>query len=312
MNEPVRVSATHAAAARLRQVVDMRLDVESPSVVRWVAETPAGRVVPQFREALQAGQITVRYQPQVSLSRRVILGVEALVRWNHPEFGELHPAEFVGLVEPARLDAFVLGRALARARLWLDDGLRLSVAVNLSARSLLDAEFPSLVAAALRHNAVPADLLTLELSELDVADDPREFLPVLRELHAIGVVLALDHFGTGYSPLAFLRDLPVDQVKIDRSFVLGMDTDLADLAVVRSIVELGHSLGLAVVAVGVEHDVVRQQLEDVGCDAAQGHMFSRPLAEQQLETWLHESTVRTVDAQSQTVLTVMTSERQPD
>lgn len=267
------------------------------------------QLVTQFRQALESGQVSVHYQPKISLPRRTVLGVEALVRWTHPEFGKLHPDEFVPPIEAAgligALTSFVLDEALARARKWLDADLRISVAVNLSVRSLSDAEFPGLIAAALRRFEVPAELLTLELTESGVMADPQRALPILRELHALGVVLAVDDFGTGYSSLAYLRQLPVDEVKIDKSFVLGMGTDLGDLAVVRSIVELGHSLGLTVVAEGVEEDIARDQLEAMGCDVAQGYLISRPLSERRLEAWLQARTTRGMGRQSETVLKLL-------
>jgi EAL domain-containing protein (putative c-di-GMP-specific phosphodiesterase class I) len=130
-------------------------------------------------------------------------------------------------------------------------------------------------------------------------------LPVLRRLHALGVVLAVDDFGTGYSSLAYLRQLPVDEVKIDKSFVLGMGTDLGDMAVVRSIVELGHSLGLSVVAEGVEEDAARDQLVAMGCDVAQGYLISRPLSEDRFEAWLAARTTRARGSRDETVLTLV-------
>src|SRR5690606_30369926 len=152
------------------------------------------------------------------------------------------------------------------------------------------AEFPARVAEALERFGVPGEWLTLELTESDVMQDPERALPILRELSDLGIELAVDDFGTGYSSLAYLRQLPVDQVKIDKSFVFGMGTDLGDLAVVRSIVELGHSLGLTVVAEGVEEDLARDQLEAMGCDVAQGYLISRPLSEDRLEAWLQART----------------------
>ncbi|MDV6013165.1 EAL domain-containing protein [Haloechinothrix sp. LS1_15] len=266
------------------------------------------QLVTQLRHALESGQVSVHYQPKVALPSRQVRGVEALVRWEHPEFGKLHPDEFVPAIEAAgligALTSFVLDEALARVRKWLDEGLRISAAVNLSVRILLDAEFPEQVADALERFDVPPELLTLELTESAVMSNPQRALPVLRDLHALGIVLAMDDFGTGYSSLAYLRQLPVDEVKIDKSFVLGMGTDLGDLAVVRSIVELGHSLGLAVVAEGVEEDVARDQLEAMGCDVAQGYLISRPLSERRLEAWLHARTTRAVDRQT-TVLTLL-------
>jgi diguanylate cyclase (GGDEF)-like protein len=268
------------------------------------------QMVTQFRQALEEGQVSVHYQPKVSLPSKHVLGVEALVRWQHPEFGRLDPDEFVPAVEAAGLigvlTGFVLEQSLIRVRKWMDEGLRVSAAVNLSVRNLADREFPSKVVTALRKFNVPPELLTFELTESGVMADPQKALPILRELHALGIVLAVDDFGTGYSSLAYLRQLPVDEVKIDKSFVLGMGTDLGDLAVVRSIVELGHSLGLTVVAEGVEEDIARDQLEAMGCDVAQGYLISRPLAEDRLEAWLQARTARSVGRHTETVLTLLT------
>ncbi|MPZ85483.1 MAG: EAL domain-containing protein [Actinophytocola sp.] len=267
------------------------------------------QLVTQFRQSLESGQVSVHYQPKVALPRREVLGVEALVRWRHPEFGDLHPDEFVPAVEAAGLvDAltdFVLDKALIRARKWMDRSLRIGVAVNLSVRSLADLEFPNRVSAALARHRVPPELLTLELTESGVMADPARALPVLRALHNLGVVLAVDDFGTGYSSLAYLRQLPVDEVKIDKSFVFGMGSDLGDLAVVRSIVELGHSLGLIVVAEGVEEDAARDQLAAMGCDVAQGYLISRPLSEDRLEAWLQARTAQARGLRDETVLTLL-------
>jgi EAL domain-containing protein (putative c-di-GMP-specific phosphodiesterase class I)/GGDEF domain-containing protein len=267
------------------------------------------QLVTQFRQSMETGQVKVHYQPKVALPSREVLGVEALVRWRHPEFGDLHPDEFVPAVEAAGLvDAltdFVLEQALTKVRKWMDRGLRIGVAVNLSVRSLANLDFPDLVSAALTRHRVPPELLTLELTESGVMADPERALPVLRALHNLGVVLAVDDFGTGYSSLAYLRQLPVDEVKIDKSFVFGMGSDLGDLAVVRSIVELGHSLGLTVVAEGVEEDVARDQLAAMGCDVAQGYLISRPLSEERLEAWLQARTAQARGLRDQTVLTLL-------
>ncbi|WP_414636760.1 putative bifunctional diguanylate cyclase/phosphodiesterase [Actinophytocola sp.] len=267
------------------------------------------QLVTQFRQAMETGQVKIHYQPKISLPSREILGVEALVRWRHPEFGDLHPDEFVPAVEAAGLvDAltdFVLEQSLIKVRKWMDRGLRIGVAVNLSVRSLANLSFPDSVSAALTRRDVPPALLTLELTESGVMADPQRALPVLRALSNLGVVLAVDDFGTGYSSLAYLRQLPVDEVKIDKSFVFGMGSDLGDLAVVRSIVELGHSLGLTVVAEGVEEDVARDQLAAMGCDVAQGYLISRPLSEERLEAWLQARTAQARGLRDETVLTLL-------
>jgi diguanylate cyclase (GGDEF)-like protein len=254
------------------------------------------QLVTQFRSAIDDGQIEVHYQPKVALATKQVLGAEALVRWRHPELGMLNPDEFISIVETTGLvdvlTSFVLDRSLRRVRQWLDDGLQLSVAVNLSVRNLDDGDFPDRVIEALRRHSVPAGLVSFEITESAVMREPERALPVLRRLHEIGVGLAVDDFGTGYSSLAYLRRLPVDEVKIDKSFVLGMGSDLSDLAVVRAIVDLGHSLSLTVVAEGVEEDAVRLQLTEMGCDVAQGFLFSRPLGERRFEAWLRARTVR--------------------
>jgi diguanylate cyclase (GGDEF)-like protein len=268
------------------------------------------QLVTQFKQAIENGEIYLHYQPKMALPSRQILGVEALVRWQHPEFGNLPPDEFVPAVEATgligALTTFVTERSLAKVRTWLDRGIRMSAAVNLSVRNLADENFPDWVADALVRHDVPAELLTYELTESGVMSDPERALPVLRRLHALGVVLAVDDFGTGYSSLAYLRQLPVDEVKIDKSFVLGMGSDLGDLAVVRSIVELGHSLGLTVVAEGVEEDAARDQLIEMGCHVAQGYLISRPLSEDRLDAWLRARTVSvTTGLRDETVLTLV-------
>jgi diguanylate cyclase (GGDEF)-like protein len=267
------------------------------------------QLVTQFRQALETGQVDVHFQPQLALPSRRVIGVEALVRWQHPEFGMLDPAEFVTLVETTglidRLTDYVLNRSLAQCRSWLDRGLSLSVSVNLSVRNLADAQFPRRVTDALARHRVPADLLGFELTESAVMTDPERALPVLRGLHALGVRIAVDDFGTGYSSLAYLRRLPVDEVKIDKSFVLGLASDLGDLAVVRAIVELGHSLGLTVVAEGVEQDATRDQLVEMGCDVAQGFLISRALAPDRFDAWLAARTVRAPGTRDDTVLTLV-------
>ncbi|MGH3625996.1 MAG: putative bifunctional diguanylate cyclase/phosphodiesterase [Sciscionella sp.] len=255
------------------------------------------QLITQFRQAVERGELVVFYQPKLALASKQVVGVEALVRWHHPEFGDLDPDEFVPGVEATGLvdvlTSFVTDQALAKIRRWLADGVRIAVSVNLSVRNLSDDRFPDLVAEALRRHQVPPELLTFELTESGVMADREQALPVLRRLHALGLVLSVDDFGTGYSSLAYLRQLPVDEVKIDKSFVLGMGTDLGDLAVVRSIVELGHSLGLTVVAEGVEDDASREALGCLGCDMAQGYLISRPLPEDRFDAWLAARTVRT-------------------
>ena len=252
------------------------------------------RLVTELRAALAAGQVVVRYQPKVNLRSRELVGVEALVRWNHPEFGEVVPDRFVplaevtGLVGP--LTDHVLRISLAQCRQWLDRDLRIPVAVNLSARTLLDTEFPDRVAALLAEHEVPAEMVSFELTESSVMSDPDRMKPVLHRLHELGTGLSIDDFGTGFSSLAQLRRLPVDEVKIDKVFVFSMGTDLGDLAIVRAIIELGHSLGLRVVAEGVEDELARDLLAGNDCDVIQGFLVSRALDPDRLDAWLSART----------------------
>jgi diguanylate cyclase (GGDEF)-like protein len=252
------------------------------------------RLVTELRAALASGQVIVRYQPKVNLRSRELVGVESLVRWLHPEYGEVAPDRFVPLAEVTGLIGIltdhVLRASLAQCRQWLDRDLRIPVAVNLSARSLSDADFPDRVAGMLREYDVPPDMLSFELTESSVMTDPDRMQPVLLRLHELGTGLSIDDFGTGYSSLSQLRRLPVDEVKIDKEFVFTMGTDLGDLAIVRAIIELGHSLGLRVVAEGVEDELARDLLQGNDCDVIQGYLVSRALDPDRLDAWLSART----------------------
>jgi diguanylate cyclase (GGDEF)-like protein len=243
-----------------------------------------------LRRALEAGQVEVYFQPKVSLPDRRVVGVECLARWDHAALGRVDPVEFVAVAEHtgqlSRLTDLVLREGLRRARGWLDAGHALPVAINLSARTLIDPTFPRRISSLLTEYRVPASLLTLEITEDGVVRDPDRPMSALDRLSEMGVRLAVDDFGTGYSSLSYLRRLPVDEVKIDRSFVEGMATDAGDLAIVRAVVGLARHFGLVVVAEGVESERTVSLLEGLGCDAGQGFLFSRPLPYERFETWL--------------------------
>jgi EAL domain-containing protein (putative c-di-GMP-specific phosphodiesterase class I)/GGDEF domain-containing protein len=267
------------------------------------------QLVTGFRAAVDQGHIVVHYQPKVSLCDSQLRGVEALVRWVHPEFGMVMPGEFVKAIEATgSIDILlnhVLETVLGQIRRWLDRGLRISVAVNLSMRNLTGQHFPERVAAALRRHEVPAELLTFELTESNVMTDPETAMPILDALHSMGIKLSVDDFGTGYSSLAYLRRLPIDEIKIDRSFVLGMSTALGDLAIVQSIIDLGHSLGLTVIAEGVEEDASRVALTSMQCDGIQGFLLSRPQPADRFEAWLDARTERTTNEVDMPVMRVI-------
>jgi len=235
-----------------------------------------------LRRALECGdELFLNYQPKYTLDGERIEGLEALLRWQHPTEGLIPPGEFIPVAEGTgiilRLTERVLGMALAQQRRWLDQGHGIPVAVNLSTRCLLDADLPDLVQRLLTEHRVPADLLRLEVTESAVMGDAARCMAVLQRLHDQGVRLSIDDFGTGYSSMAYLRRLPVDELKIDRSFVLGMTTASQDAVLVRTAIDLGHNLGLTVVAEGVEGAEHVAALRELGCDIAQGYHFARPM-----------------------------------
>ena len=234
-----------------------------------------------LRSAISDGDIQLYYQPKAELRTGRIIGAEALARWDHPEFGIVGPSEFVpiaeqtGLITP--LTSFVLDAAICQVRAWKDAGLELSVAVNLSARSFLDTQLAVEIPRLLAKWDVGAELLELEITESMLMADPARAEATLTRLSQIGLTLSVDDFGTGYSSLANLKRLPVDSIKIDKSFVMEMAVDASDAAIVRSTIDLAHNLGLTVVAEGVESEDAWRHLETLGCDFAQGYYLARPL-----------------------------------
>ncbi|MCZ2823597.1 MULTISPECIES: bifunctional diguanylate cyclase/phosphodiesterase [unclassified Modestobacter] len=244
----------------------------------------------ELETAIADGQISVVFQPIVDTRTADIVSVETLVRWAHPRYGDISPDDFISLAEQigriGLLTDHVLDKALDRCRRWLDQDIALSVAVNLSAHCLAEPDIVDRVRRALRRHGVPGELLTLELTEGSVVDDTVRNSTVLADLHALGLRLSMDDFGTGYSSLSQLRLLPIDELKIDKSFVLGMSTSSNESFIARSIVELAHNLGLRVVAEGVEDEMTRDLLTQMGCDKLQGFLVSRPLPEDRLEGWL--------------------------
>jgi diguanylate cyclase (GGDEF)-like protein len=278
-------------------------EVKAGAVLFAPEEHSTGRtqltVLGDLRTALDSGdELFLHYQPKVTLDGEAIEGLEALLRWQHPERGLIPPSDFIPVAEGTgiiiRLTERVLGMALEAMRGWRDRGVAVPVAVNLSARCLLDSSLPDLVARLLRENDVPAALLRLEVTESAVMTDAARCMDVLQRLHELGVRLSIDDFGTGYSSMVHLRRLPVDELKIDRSFVLGMTTMTADAVLVRSAIDLGHNLGLTVVAEGVEGLEHVDALRDLGCDVAQGYHYARPMGEADV-TALLERSVRVPD-----------------
>jgi diguanylate cyclase (GGDEF)-like protein len=251
----------------------------------------------QLRRALEAGDIVPHYQPKVEVSSGRIVGAEALVRWDHPERGIVLPAEFLSVVEKAglmgSLTTLVLRRAAAEAAAWAREGLDLGIAVNVDVEALLDPSFPRRVAEILDDAGLAPELLTIELTETSLMADPVRAGRVARELSAVGVRLSIDDFGTGYSSLGYLTALPLAELKIDRSFVGRMTESPTDMAIVRTILDLGSNLELSVVAEGIESTETRELLEHLGCTLAQGYQFGSPMSAARLGAFLRS--LREVD-----------------
>jgi diguanylate cyclase (GGDEF)-like protein len=244
----------------------------------------------ELREALEHDQLVLHYQPKVSADTGALTGVEALVRWEHPTRGMIPPDRFIPLAEGTtlihRLTDVVLTRALRFARGWLDEGVRVPVSVNVSARTLLDRDFPARVADRLEAAGVPAELLGLEITESTIMLDPDRALAILRELREMGIHISVDDFGTGYSSMAYLKLLPVNELKVDRSFVRHMAGDREDAMLVQSAIDLGHNLGLSVVAEGVEDGATLVALQRLGADDVQGYYLGRPMPEEAMREWM--------------------------
>jgi diguanylate cyclase (GGDEF)-like protein len=249
-------------------------------------------VVTALREALASGAIGVHYQPKVEAITGTVSGVEALARWTHPALGAIGPDEFIPLAEASglmgSLTATVLRQSLTACRGWQRRGGGVGVAVNVSADTVLDAGFVAEVAEVLRTTGVEPALLTLELTEGVVVSDPELAAVRLGELRELGVKISVDDFGTGYSSLTYLKGLPVDEVKIDKGFVDGLNDDPADRAVVRAVVDIAHTLGLRVVAEGVEQEAQMAILRALGVDEVQGYLHARPMPALDAAAWLRQ------------------------
>ena len=251
----------------------------SPDLVEVTAA--ALTLASDLRDAVARDEIELAVQPLVELSSGRLHSVEVLARWRHLDLGEVAPEAFFAAAERSgqitRLSALILDRSLALCRRWQDEGLTVRVAVNLAPRWLAETSLPDQVGAALERYGVPAGLLCLELTESSVIADPRRAIATLSRLREMGVHLSVDDFGTGYSSLTYLSRLPVDQMKIDKSFVLRLQESARDRAIARSIVDLGRNLGLEVVAEGVTDPATREVLQELGCTLGQGYLFSRPV-----------------------------------
>jgi diguanylate cyclase (GGDEF)-like protein len=252
----------------------------------------AGRLalIGELRRAMDEAELVLHYQPKVDLRTGQAKGVEALARWSHPERGMLSPDEFIPLAERSNLlrpmTLYVLDTAMRQANAWRSKGIEVTVAVNLSMQNMLDLRLPNDLARLLTSWRLPAGSLELEITESTIMADHRRAQTILGRLSKMGVRLSIDDFGTGYSSLQYLQELPVDAIKIDKSFVMSMETDPGNATIVQSTVDLGHNLGLEVVAEGVEDMRTYNKLAALGCDYAQGYFLSKPLSPDKLTIWL--------------------------
>jgi EAL domain-containing protein (putative c-di-GMP-specific phosphodiesterase class I) len=255
-----------------------------------------------LRKAIDHRDIVLYYQPQVALATGEVTGMEALARWRHAERGWIPPTEFIpvaermGLIKPLTL--YLAELAAKDAMAVRKSGVDLPVSVNISMRNLLDPHFPEMLEEVIARTAHPAALLKLEITESAVMAEPARVLESMKRLRAAGIRFSIDDFGTGYSSLAYLQKLPVEEIKIDRSFVGQMSGEAGSAAIVRATIELGGSLGLDIVAEGVEDERTYQALKRMGCSAAQGYFIGRPMPIGEFEGWMRSWSDRLVSSKA--------------
>jgi EAL domain-containing protein (putative c-di-GMP-specific phosphodiesterase class I) len=305
--QPIDITATlglacaaagAASADELMRCADLALErarsEKRALAIYEEALKPAARdqlsLLGELRRAVEHDELRLYFQPKIDLKSGRVTGAEVLLRWQHPTRGLLAPAEFIPFAEQTgfirRLTRWTLERAIAQGALWQREGRALGLAVNISADDIGDIRLDSRVAGLLtRYQLAPA-LLTLEVTETGFIEDPARALRMLDAVAALGVSLSIDDFGTGYSSLSHLARMPVHEVKIDRSFVQGLESDPEFAPVVRSAIDMGHGLGLKVVAEGIETEAAASRLRDFGCDVAQGYLYAKPMPLAALETWL--------------------------
>ncbi len=246
-------------------------------------------LISEIRVAIEKNQLSLYVQPKIDFTTGKVLAVEALVRWNHPERGLLYPDMFIPFAEQtghiSKISYWMLSEAARYAAMWQKQGLDITLAVNLSARDLIDIELPNKLKEILTEHQLLPNSLSLEITESSIMDDPARALDTVERIARMGIKLSIDDFGTGYSSLAYLKRLPVNELKIDKSFVMNMEHDQDDVTIVRSTIELGHNLGLKVVAEGIENKGVWNILKAMGCDYGQGYLMSKPMPAASFLNW---------------------------
>jgi diguanylate cyclase len=298
------VEALRCAEAAIEAAIEMHQPIGFFERADDEAQRRRLKIGVDLPDALARNALHLVYQPKLRLADRRCGSVEALVRWQHPEFGNIPPSEFVAIAErtgaSAALTRWVLGSALRQLATWHAAGLHMEVAVNLSATDLVDPDLLEHILESLRKVHVPADSLMLEITESAFIHDGATASRNMELLRVAGVRFSVDDFGTGYSSLSQLRQLAVDELKIDQSFVRGLATNAEDAAIIRAVIDLGHGMGLRIVAEGVEDDAQLQRLADLGCDYAQGYLISRPLPAAELDPLLRRAGLGSGETQTQT------------
>ena len=255
-------------------------------------------LVSEIRTAVEQNQLSLYVQPKIDFATGKLLAVEALVRWNHPERGLIFPDMFIPFAEKtghiSKISYWMLCEAARYAALWQRQGLDMTLAVNLSARDLIDIELPNKLKEILAEHKLSANSLSLEITESSIMDDPARALDTIERIAKMGIQLSIDDFGTGYSSLAYLKRLPVNELKIDKSFVMNIEHDHDDVTIVKSTIELGHNLGLKVVAEGIENKNAWNILNAMGCDYGQGYFMSKPMPASKLLDWSKQWSQKTV------------------
>lgn len=264
-------------------IYDPEYDQHDPRKLALMAE---------LHRAIEQDELALHYQPKIDLKTKQVIGVEALLRWTHPKWGFIPPDQFIGLAERTGLikplSEWVFNEAHRQGLAFHEMGIKLNIAINLSARNIQDPQMQAVIEEKIKRCGTGSGTLELEITENIIMDDPEGALEVMHQLRKLGITFTIDDFGTGHSSLSNLKKLPVSSLKIDRSFVMEMMSDKEDAVIVRSTIDLGHSLGLLVVAEGVENKETFEELMALGCDAAQGYYMCRPIPSEALITWLKE------------------------
>jgi len=250
-------------------------------------------LVSELRHAIEADDLVIYYQPKIDIVSRSIVAVEALIRWQHPEKGLIQPDVFIPMAEQTSIihpyTAWLIDEASQQISQWQHLGIHLVVAINLAPRNLLEADLPQRLNDALnRWHILPSSLM-LEITERGLIAEPQRALAILDRIHTLGMLISIDDFGTGYSSLEYLKDLPIDELKVDQGFISAMHRDETSLTIVKMVIQMAHSLGLEVTAEGVESERDWQMLEGIGCDRIQGYYTGKPMPSDVFEKWLLES-----------------------